>query len=81
MWYQPIIDSKNKVLATTYINQIIYPVQIVLVVFSEKMPIIFFFECSKYNDITSDLLTCVNRFGIKIDIALLTKGNQHLTYF
>jgi len=23
---------------------------------------------------------CVNRFGIKIDLPLLTKGNQNLTY-
>ena len=29
----------------------------------------------QYTDIRSDLLTCVNQFGIKIDIALLTRGN------
>ena len=32
----------------------------------------FFFECSKYTDIRRDLLICVNRFGMKIDLALLT---------
>jgi hypothetical protein len=40
----------------------------------------FFFECSKYTDIWRDLLICVNRFRIKIDLALLTRGNQNLTY-
>jgi hypothetical protein len=40
----------------------------------------FFFECSKYTDIRRDLLICVNRFGIKIDLPLLTRGNQNLTY-
>jgi hypothetical protein len=33
----------------------------------------FFFECSKYTDIRGDLLICVNRFRMKIDLALLTK--------
>ena len=40
----------------------------------------FFFECSKYTDIWRDLLICVNRFRMKIDLALLTRGNQNLTY-
>jgi hypothetical protein len=40
----------------------------------------FFFECSKYTDIRRDLLVCVNRFGIKIDLALLTRGNRNLNY-
>jgi hypothetical protein len=40
----------------------------------------FFFECSKYTDIRRDLLICVNRFRMKIDLALLTRGNQNLTY-
>ena len=39
----------------------------------------FFFECSKYTDIRRDLLICVNRFRMKIDLALLTRGNQNLT--
>ena len=39
----------------------------------------FFFECSKYTDIRRDLLICVNRFRMKIDLALLTTGNQNLT--
>ena len=38
----------------------------------------FFFECSKYTDIWRDLLICVNRFRIKIDLVLLTRGNQNL---
>ena len=38
------------------------------------------FECSKYIDIRRNLLTCVNRFGIKIYLALLTRGNKNLTY-
>ncbi len=40
----------------------------------------FFFECSKYIDIGRHLLICVNRFETKIDLALLTRGNQNLTY-
>ena len=40
----------------------------------------FSFECSKYTDIRKDLLICVNRFRMKIDLALLTRGNQNLTY-
>ena len=40
----------------------------------------FFFECSKYTDIWRGLLICVNRFRKKIDLALLTRGNQNLTY-
>jgi hypothetical protein len=40
----------------------------------------FFFECSKYTDIRRDLLICVNRFRMEIDLALLTRGNQNLTY-
>ena len=40
----------------------------------------FFFECSKYTDIRRDLLVCGNRFGIKIDLALLTRGNRNLNY-
>jgi hypothetical protein len=40
----------------------------------------FFFECSKYTDIRKDLLICVNRFRMKIDFALLTRGNQNITY-
>ena len=40
----------------------------------------FFFECSKYTDIRRDLLICVNLFRMKIDLALLTRANQHLTY-
>ena len=40
----------------------------------------FFFECSKYADIRRDLLICVNPFRMKIDLALLTRGNQNLTY-
>jgi hypothetical protein len=40
----------------------------------------FFFECSKYTDIRRDLLICVNWFRMKIDLALLTRGNQNLTY-
>jgi hypothetical protein len=31
-------------------------------------------------DIRRDLLICVNRFRMKIDLALLTRGNQNLTY-
>jgi hypothetical protein len=31
------------------------------------------------SDIWRDLLICVNRFRMKIDLALLTKGNQNLT--
>ena len=31
----------------------------------------FFFECSKYTDIRRDLLICVNRFRMKINLALL----------
>jgi hypothetical protein len=37
----------------------------------------FFFECSKYTDIRRDLLICVNLFRMKIDLALLTRANQH----
>jgi hypothetical protein len=40
----------------------------------------FFFECRKYTDIRRDLLICVNRFRMTIDLALLTTGNQNLTY-
>jgi hypothetical protein len=40
----------------------------------------FFFECSKYTDIWRDLLICVNRFRMKIDLALLTRGNQNLDH-
>ena len=40
----------------------------------------FFFECSKYTDIRRDLLICINRFRMKIDLALVTRGNQNLTY-
>jgi hypothetical protein len=40
----------------------------------------FFLECSKYTDIRRDLLICVNRFRMKIDLALLTRGSQNLTY-
>ena len=40
----------------------------------------FFFECSKYTDIRRDLLICVNRFRMKIDLTLLTRGNQNITY-
>ena len=37
----------------------------------------FFFECNKHTDIRKDLFICVNRFGIKIDLA---GGIQNLTY-
>jgi hypothetical protein len=41
----------------------------------------FFFECSiKYTDIRRDLLIGVNRIRMKIDLPLLTRGNQILTY-
>jgi hypothetical protein len=40
----------------------------------------FFFECSKYTAIMRGLFICVNRFGIKIDLALRTRGIQNLTY-
>ena len=40
----------------------------------------FFFECSKYTDSRRDLLICVNRFGIQINLSLLIRGNQNLTY-
>jgi hypothetical protein len=41
----------------------------------------FFFECNiKYTDIRRDLLIGVNRFRMKIDLSLLTRGNQNLTY-
>ena len=40
----------------------------------------FFFECNKSTDIRRDLLICVNRFRMKIDLALLTTGNTKLTY-
>ena len=40
----------------------------------------FFLECSKYTDIRRNLLTWVIRFGLKIDLVFLTRGNQHLTY-
>jgi hypothetical protein len=40
----------------------------------------FFFECSKYTDIRRDLLICVNRFGINIELPILTRGNRNLTY-
>ena len=39
-----------------------------------------FFECSKYTDIRRNLLICVNRFGIQINLSLLIRGNQNLTY-
>ena len=38
----------------------------------------FFFECSKHTDTRRDLFICVNLFGIKIDLALPTGGNQNL---
>ena len=40
----------------------------------------FPFECSKSTDIRRDLLISVYRFGIKIDLSLLTRGIQNLTY-
>jgi len=52
-----------------------------LIFYDNSRPYYFFFECSKYTDIRSDLLTCVNRFGIKFDLALLTTGNQNLTVY
>jgi len=39
-----------------------------------------FSECSTYTDIRRDLLICVYRFGIKIYLALLTRGSQNLSY-
>jgi hypothetical protein len=41
----------------------------------------FFFECSKYTDARRNLLIYVNRFGIKIDLALLTRGSQNLIHY
>lgn len=52
-----------------------------LTFYDDSRPYYFFFECSKYSDIRSDLLTFVNRFGIKFDLALLTIGNQNLTVY
>jgi hypothetical protein len=69
-------DVQLLFLTTIYLNQILYLVQCVL----REDAFHFFFECSKYTDIRRDLLICVNQFRMKIDLALLTTGNQNLTY-
>jgi hypothetical protein len=37
-------------------------------------------NCACGVDIRRNLLICVNRFGMNIDLALLTRGNQNLTH-
>ena len=41
---------------------------------------IFLMYVMQYTNIRGDLLTCVNQFGIIIDIALLTRGSWNLSY-
>ena len=51
--------------------------EIVLVVRYSPRCIYFFFDCNKYTDIRSNLLTHINPQGTKTYLVLLTRGNQN----
>ena len=52
--------------------------EIVLVVrYSPRRCIHVFFNCNKYTDIRSNLLTHINRQGATTDLVLITRGIQN----